>query len=104
MNKNIGYNLDATLYTLEDEKIMSFKCKKNGRRYENGSFVGSGFASQGQTLEIATKDKLPTNIKATQVRCEFEGNMYIVMGIFTQDVSPIKNKYRKVKDTILALQ
>lgn len=104
MNKNIGYNLDATLYTLEDEKIISFKCKRNGRRCENGSFVGSGFASQGQTLEIATKDKLPTNIKTTQVRCEFEGNMYIVMGIFTQDVSPIKNKYRKVKDTILALQ
>lgn len=104
MNKHIGYNLDATLYTLEDKKIMDIKCKRNGRRYINGSLVGSGFASQGHTLEIATKDIIPTSIMASQVRCEFEGNMYLVMGIFTQDVSPIKNKYRNVKDTILALQ
>ena len=104
MKNEIGYNLDAKLYTLDDEFTTSIKCKKNSKRYVNGSFVGSGFASQGQTLELATKDKLPTNIKASQVRCEFEGVIYLVMGIFTQDVAPLKNKHRKIKDTILALQ
>lgn len=104
MKNKMGYSLDATLYTLEDEKIIDIKCKRNSKRYVNGSLIGSGFASQGHTLEIATKDKLPINIKASQVRCEFEGNIYLVMGIFTQDVAPIKNKYRKIKDTVLALQ
>ena len=53
MNK-IGYNLTATIYTLEDEKIQDIKCKRNTKRFITSGFTGSGIATQNQTLELLT--------------------------------------------------
>lgn len=103
MNK-IGYKEIAILYTLEDEKIQQIKCKENTRRYTTSSFIGSGKLTQGQTLEIATKDKLLSRVKAGSTRCFYDGNIYMVVGIFNKDTAPIKQKTRQIKDNILSLQ
>lgn len=103
MNK-IGYNLTATIYTLEDEKIQDIKCKRNTKRFITSGFTGSGIATQNQTLELLTMDQLLPEVQASQCRCLFEGVWYIITGIFTQDSAPIHNKSRMIKTTILSLQ
>ncbi|MBR1984507.1 MAG: hypothetical protein IKA31_02090 [Clostridia bacterium] len=100
----IGYKNVAILYTLEDEKIQQIKCKENTRKYTTSSFMGSGKLTQGQTLEIATQDKLDKKIKAGAARCFYNGNTYMVVGVFDKDIAPIKQKTRQIKDNILSLQ
>lgn len=100
----IGYKDIAILYSLEDEKIQEIKCKKNTRKYITSSFMGSGKLTQGQTLEIATKDKLNKKIKAGATRCLYDGAYYMVVGVFDLDTAPIKQKTRQIKDNILSLQ
>lgn len=100
----VGYKNVAILYTLEDEKIQQIKCKENTRRYTTSSFMGSGKLTQGQTLEIATQDKLNEKIKAGATRCLYNGNFYMVVGVFDKDTAPIKQKTRQIKDNILSLQ
>ena len=100
----VGYNLTATIYSLEDEKIQVIKCKKNTKRFITSGFTGSGIATQNQTLEISTKDELLPTVQASQCRCLFEGVWYIITGIFTQDSAPIHNKNRQIKNTVLSLQ
>ena len=96
----VGYKNVAILYTLEDEKIQQIKCKEN----TTSSFMGSGKLTQGQTLEIATQDKLNEKIKAGATRCLYNGNFYMVVGVFDKDTAPIKQKTRQIKDNILSLQ
>ena len=100
----IGYNLNATIYTLEDEKIQDIKCKQNTKRFITSGFVGSGIASTGQTLELLTPAKLEKEVQASQCRCYFDNNWYVITGIFQQDVAPIKSKNRKQLVTVLSLQ
>ena len=100
----VGYNLTATIYSLEDEKIQVIKCKKNTKRFITSGFTGSGIATQNQTLEISTMDELLPTVQASQCRCLFEGVWYIITGIFTQDFAPIHNKNRQIKNTVLSLQ
>lgn len=100
----VGYRYTAILYTLDDVKIQVIKCKKNSRNFVTSSFMDSGKLSQGQTLTISTKDNLLSSVQAGVTRCELEGAMYLVVGIFGQDTAPIKQKTRQIKDTVLSLQ
>ena len=100
----VGYKYKATLYTLNDEKIQVVKCKRNGRRNTTSGFVGSGILSGGQTLNIATKDKLDARVVQGMTRCKFKGHFYLIVSMFTADTAPIKNEKREINDTILVLQ
>lgn len=104
MKNKIGYKDSAIIYSLDDEQLQVIRCKRNSKLIISSSFIGSGKLSAAQTLEIATKDKLKPNIRASQCRCLYDGSYYLITAIFTQDSAPIKNKNRSIKDTILALQ
>lgn len=100
----IGYRNDAILYTLKDEKIQTIKCKENTKKIITSAFMGGGKLSQGQTLEISTKDRLLKSVQAGVTRCFYNNQWYIVISILGQDVAPIKQRARKIKDNILVLQ
>lgn len=100
----IGYKEEAILYDLDDNFIQSIKVRAVSKRVVNGSFMGSGKLSQGQTLDIATKDKLNQKVKATYCRCFYDANYYLVGAILSHDTKPLKNKSRKEKEFVLFLQ
>lgn len=104
MNNEIGYKDKAVLFSLDDIELQVIKCKTNSKRFVTSSFMGSGKATQGQTLEISTKARLKPTIQAGQCRCLYDGVIYLVVGVFPQKTAPIHNKTRQIKTTILSLQ